>query len=213
MPYITEIDADGDLNTAVANFNTVCIANAATLSLTPANLTEIAAAATSFEGSLNSAIASKATSKGLVEAKDLQKKATKAVISKYAKIFRANLAVPDNLLDQLMVPHHKTPGTKTPPTEPLDLTASADGNGLVLLKWNRNGNRAGTQYFIEVRTDPQAEWTISGGTTKVQFSYQAAPGVYIAFRIVAARNGMTSPASVPVSLWENGGQVELQLAA
>lgn len=83
----------------------------------------------------------------------------------------------------------------------------------MLLRWKRNGNRSGTQYFVEVRTDPQAEWTISGGTTKVQFSYQAVPGVYIAFRIVAARNGMTSPASVPVSLWENGGQVELQLAA
>ncbi len=215
MPYITDIEADGDLNSALANFNTVCAANSAALGLNPGNLTEIAGASTGFTTTLNAAIASKATANANVEAKNLQKKASKAIISKWAKTFRANTTVPDSLLDQLMVPHHKTPGSKTPPTQPLDLVGSADGNGLVLLKWKRNGNRSGTQFLVETRTDPAGPWTISGGTTTLKFTYQAVPGSYIAFRVTASRGGQLSPASFPFAFWENGGGqgLELQVAA
>lgn len=213
MPYITEIDADGVLNSALANFNTVCIANSATLGLNPVSLTEINNAATLFNTAFNNSTASKATTKSVVEAKDIQKKSSKATISKFAKQFRANPAISDALLEQLMLPKHKTPGTKTPPAQPLNLVGSADGNGLISLKWNRNGNRQGTQFLIEVRTDPTEEWTIGGGTTQAKFQYQAVPGVYIAFRVIAQRHELNSPASVPFSLWENGGGVSLQLAA
>ncbi len=59
MSYITKIEADGDLNTALANFNTVCIANAATLGLAPGDLTEIAAASTAFTTSFNAVTSAK----------------------------------------------------------------------------------------------------------------------------------------------------------
>jgi len=205
--------ADGEFNSALANFNAVCITNTATLGLLPADLTAIAAAATAFNTTFNAATASKATTKNSVEAKDLQKKASRSTVSKYAKIFRANQAVPDNLLDSLMLPHHKTPGTKTPPTQPLDLTGSADGNGVVSLKWKRNGNISGTQFLIETRIDPAGPWTISGSTTQAKFTYQAVPGVYIAFRVTAVRRELSSLPSFPYAFWENGGEMGLQLAA
>lgn len=213
MAFITEITADGELNTALNNFNTVCAANAATLALSPADLTAIAAASTGFNTTLNAATTAKAAAKNSVEAKDLQKKSSKATVSKYAKLFRANAAVPDNLLDSLMLPHHKTPGTKTPPAQPLDLTGSADGNGLVSLKWKRNGNISGTQFLVETRTDPAGDWTISGSTTQTKFQYQAVPGSYIAFRVTATRRDLLSPPSFPYAFWENGGGMGLQLAA
>lgn len=211
MPYITEIVADGDLNTALANFNTVCAANAATLGLTPADITAIGTAATGFNTSLNAATAAKATAKSSVDAKVVQKKTSRAVVSKYAKIFRANQAVPDSLLEQLMLPHHKTNGSKTPPAQPLDLVGSADGNGLVKLKWKRNGNIQSTQFLLEVRTDPAGNWSISGATTQTKFSYQAVPGSYIAFRVTATRRDLSSPPSTPFALWENGGGPGLEL--
>lgn len=213
MAFITEITADGELNTALANFNTVCAANAATLALAPADLTAIAAASTGFNTTLNAATVAKAAAKNSVEAKDMQKKTSKSTVSKYAKLFRANAAVPDNLLDSLMLPHHKTPGSKTAPTQPLNLYGNADGNGLVNLKWNRNGNTSGTTFLIEVRTDPAGPWSISGSTTQTKFGYQAVPGAYIAFRVTATRRNLLSPPSVPFALWENGGGVSLQLAA
>lgn len=213
MGYITDNMSDGDLNSALNNWNTVCAANTVVLGLTPANMVEIAAASTAFTTTFNGATTAKAAAKNSVEAKELQKKASRAVVSKWAKIFRANPNVPDNLLDSLMLPHHKTSGSKTPPSQPLLLVGSADGNGLVSLKWNRNGNTSGTTFLIEVQTDPQGDWTISGSTTQTKSTYQAVPGNYIAFRVTATRRNLLSPASTPFSLWGNSGGGSLSLAA
>lgn len=214
MPYVTEIDADAELSAALNQFQVTCAANAAALSLTPANLTEIAGMATSFTTSFNAVVAVKQTAKSTVEAKDIQKKASKAILSKWAKTFRANQAVPDSLLDSLMLPHHKTPGTKTPPTQPTNLVASADGLGLVSLKWSRNGNNQRTQFLIETQTTPGGPWSVSGGTLKTKFQFQANVGEFIGFRVVASRDDQQSQASVPVQLWVNGGEGQmLTLAA
>lgn len=213
MPFITDNLSDGEFNMALANFNTVCLANTVVLGLNPGDLAAIGAAATNFNTTLNGATVAKAAAKNSVEAKEMQKKNSKAVVSKYAKIFRANALVPDNLLESLLLPHHKTPGTKTPPTTPLDLTGSADGKGLVSIKWKRNGNISGTQFLVETRTDPAGDWTISGGTTQTKFQYQAVPGSYIAFRVTASRRDLVSAPSFPYAFWENGGGASLQLAA
>lgn len=213
MPFITDNLGDGELNSALANFNTVCIANAATLGLVAADLAAIASAATAFNTSYNAATVAKANAKNGVEAKDLQRKNSRATVSKYAKLFRANQTVPDNLLDSLMLPHHKTPGARTPPAMPVDLVGSADGNGLITLRWKRNGNIAGTLFLIETRTNPAEPWVLSMSTTQAKAQYQAVPGSYIAFRVTASRRDLKSPPSFPYSFWENGGGIGLQLAA
>lgn len=213
MPYITEIVVDGELNTALANFNAVCIANAAALGLVPADLTEIAAAATGFNTNLNTATAAKATAKSAVESKDLQKAASRSVVNKWAKVFRAKTTVSDALLNQLMLPPHKTPGSFTEPTTPTDLVASANGDGVIALKWNRAGNIQSTTFTIEYRTSPSGGWAILGTTTKASFGWESAPGQYIAFRVSATRRGVTSPASTPVVLWDTETSQTLQLAA
>lgn len=213
--YITEISADGDLNVALANFNTVCAANAVALGLSPANLTEIAGASTGFTSNLNAWVGARSSANLALDNKNLQKKTSKSIISKWAKTFRANNAVPDGLLDQLMLPPHKTPGSKTPPATPTDLVANADGQGLVSLKWKRNGNNQNTVFQIETRSSAGASWVPLDSTTKAKYTYQAVAGEYVAFRVTAKRNGLTSPASVAVVLWEDGGtgQANLTIAA
>lgn len=119
----------------------------------------------------------------------------------------------DQLLATLMLPPHSTPGSKTPPTTPTDLVANGDGNGLVQLRWGRNGNTPVTVFEVWYRTSPTGEWAVLGSTTKLKFDYQWNPGEYIGFRVTASRNGLTSPASTPVVLWEPGGEGILQLAA
>lgn len=214
MPYITEIRKQGDLAAALTSFSATCAANAVALGgLTAPQLAEIAAMATGFTNAINAHETAKAALSLAMENKEQQFAACRATLSKWAKTFRANPTITDGLLDQLNLPHHKTPGTKTAPTQPQNLTAKADGLGLVALKWNRNGNRSGTQYFVETQTEPGGEWTISGGTTKTKFSFQATVGEYIAFRIVASRDNLLSQASVPVQLWVNGGGQTLSLAA
>lgn len=213
MPYITEIVNDGDLNTALANFNTVCIANAAALGLVPADLTEIAAASTNFNTTLNTATAAKATANSAVESKDVQKATSRNVVNKWAKVFRAKTTVSDALLNQLMLPPHKTPGSFTQPTTPTDLVATANGDGVIALKWKRNGNIQGTTFTIEYRTSPSGGWAILGTSTKASFGWESTPGQYVAFRVSATRRGVTSPASTPVVLWDTEQGEMLQLAA
>ena len=214
MPYITEMRKLGDLNLALQSFNSTCAANALALGgLTAPQLAEIAAMSTSFSSALAAYETAKAAADLAITNRDLQIKASKATLSKWAKTFRANQAISDALLDQLNLPHHKTPGTKTPPTTPLDLTANADGLGVVSLKWKRSGNNSTTQFLIETQTSPGGDWTLTGATTKVRFSYQAVPGSYLGFRIIASRDDLVSTPSVPAVLWLNGGGEMLTLAA
>lgn len=212
--YITEIVADSDLNVALQNFSAVCAANSVALGLNPAGLTEIAGAATGFTTNLNSWVGARSAANLAKDNKDAQKKASKIIVSKWAKTFRANPAVPDALLDQLDLPRHKTPGTKTPPTTPLDLVATPDVQALVGLRWKRNGNNGTTQFVVEAQTAPDGDWSIVGTTLKVRFSHQAELGMYVAYRVTATRDGLDSQPTVPVVLWPNGQQAQqLALAA
>lgn len=96
-----------------------------------------------------------------------------------------------------------------------ELVASANGDGVTYLKWNRNGNIQGTVFQIETRASAAGAWSILDTTTRRTYVTISAPGVYIAYRVSAKRNGQTSPASTPVVLWDSeeseGGA--LQLAA
>ncbi|HRI45063.1 MAG TPA: fibronectin type III domain-containing protein [Fimbriimonadaceae bacterium] len=212
MPYITEIDRDGDLNLAMANFSAVCAANATPLGLTGPMLGEIDDAATDFATSLASSTAAKAAQRAAVEAKDEQKTSSREIISKYAKIFRANAAIDDSLLAELMLPPHNTPGSQAAPTTPTDLVANANGDGVTSLKWNRNGNIRGTTFQVEKRTSPEGSWTIVDTTTRRRLVTMTTPGQYVAFRVIAARNDMASPPSTPVVLWDGSGESETTLA-
>jgi hypothetical protein len=215
MPYITEMRKIAELNLALLGFSNTCAANALALGgLTPAQLAEIAAMATNLNASINAYESAKAAEALALENRNIQLAASKATLSKWAKTFRANLAISDALLAQLNLPPHNPQATKTPPATPLDLTASADGQGLVSLRWKRNGNKSGTQFLIETQTTPGGEWTITGATTKVRFSFQAVPGNYVGFRVIAARDDEQSAPSVPVVLWLNGNEnTSLSLAA
>lgn len=161
---------------------------------------------TNFTSSLTGLASSKAATKLAQQNKDTTLKASRATLAKWAKTFRANPAVSDALLDQLQLPHHKTPGTKTPPTTPLDVVATASVQGLVNLKWKPNGNRKSTQYIIEAQNGPDEAWSIIGATTKTKTTFQAVVGNYIAFRVSASRDDETSEPTVPVVLWPNGSQ-------
>lgn len=205
MPWITEIVADGQLNGALTNFASVCEANAAPLGLTGPMVAEIEDAAVNFSAELTASTAAKAAQAAAVQAKNTQKAASKAIVSKYAKIFRANNTVSDELLAQLMLPPHSTPGSESSPTTPLNLVASANGDGVTNLRWNRNGNIQGTTFQIEKRTSPTGGWSIHDTTTRRTFVTLSTPGEYVAYRVRATRNGQSSAASTPVVLWDGSG--------
>lgn len=213
MPYITEIKADDALNSAAQHFATTCDANKVVLGLTTANLAEIAGAVVAFGTSLTALADAKALAEGARETKDVQRTATKAILSKWAKTFRANPAVPDGLLTTLQVAPHIPSGVKTPPTVPLGLSAMSDGNGNIKLTWKRNGNIQNTQFVIQYRTAPTEPWVQLGTSLKRTFDTTWTPGVYVAYRVFATRRGLSSAATTPFVLWDGESEVTLKLAA
>lgn len=213
MPYITEINADDAYNAAVQNFAVACDANKVALGLTVPDLAEIAGAAVGFGTTLSNLIAAKNAAESAREAKDVQKAATKAIVSKWAKTFRANMALPDALLVDLMVAPHVTPGAKTPPTIPLDLVASSDGQGNIRLQWKRNGNIQGTSFVIQIQDSPGGDWQYHGSVSKRTFFTTWEPGSYVAYRVTAIRRGIASAPGLPVVLWLGGSEVALKIAA
>lgn len=211
--YITEENNDTRLNNDLTSFSNVATLNKVALGLQTTDLTEMTTLFSAYSSALTATATAKAAVKSSVEQKDINKKAAKQFVSKWAKIWRANNAISDPLLDQLMLAPHKTPGTKTPPTQPTNLVATDDGLGLISLKWRRNGNTPATTFAIESKASPSADWVMIDATTKTKYEFQATSGMPIWFRVVAKRNGQSSPASTPVSMWESGESATLQIAA
>ena len=212
--YITDTKMpEADYATALTNFLAVCNANKVPLALTTNDLTEIQAAATGFPTTLNAWVAAQAAAGNAKTAKDVQKATTATIINKWAKIFRANNAIPDALLDQLMVAPHKPGRTSSPPVTPTEFQCVADGDGNISMKWRRNGNTSATSFVIEWRGSASAPWTQIGATTRAKFSWQSTPGEYAAFRVRATKKGQSSAASNQFVVWNGQPNASLRIAA
>jgi hypothetical protein len=210
--YITETVNDLALKGAFNHFSSVCAADAAALGLSPAEVAEITEAAAQYESDILKVVAAKAKLSSAVCNKDEQKAASRDMISRYAKRFRANRDISDAILTKLQLAPHETPGTHTKPTPPLALVATSDGQGNIKLIWDRNGNRQTTIFQIEVRYSPSDPWKMLGVTTQTKFRLRATPGSFISFRVFAHRNSVVSAAGTPVTLWHEDRAVALKAA-
>lgn len=211
--YINNIGPDAQYNPAAQNLVSVATTNKSILGMDVTTLKELTDSVNAFGTQYTAAIAAKAAYKAAIATKDAQRKATEAIVGKYIKIWRANAAVPDALLDQMDVAPHGTPATHSAPTIPTKLLASSDGQGNITLSWKPNGNRTSTQYLIETRTSPSDAWTLQGATTKTKSTFAWPVGTYFAARLIAQRGNEQSLPTVPVVLWDNGSTSTLELAA
>ena len=211
--YLSSIEADAELSAAWQNFSQVCAEQAAALDLSPGDLAAIADAADGFREDLAGWEAAKAAAQSALTRKNSRREASRELLARYARAFRANEAVSDALLTRLRLAPHRTPGTRSEPGAPTDLVAWSDGDGNVSLKWNRAGNRKGTIFIIQLKDAPEGAWQILDTTAATRYRTQRAPGRYAAFRVIAKRRGLASAPCTPAVLWPAGVGVELQVAA
>jgi hypothetical protein len=188
--------------------------NKGVLKLDAAALTALNKTFNDFSAGLVATNAAKAALKSATSAKNANKRTAKALIAQYAKTWRADLNIPDSVLDSMLVPNHQSQGTKTPPAQPLNLSMKVSNVGVITLKWDRNGNKGGTIYSVETADSSTGVWSTFDVTTRSRMAYPGTPGVEVWFRVAAKRNGQTSSYSLPVSLWATGGTtVDLEIAA
>jgi hypothetical protein len=199
--HITDIRADAHLALALRSFLSACIEHEADLGLSPAEISEMTETVESFSEGLAEWRAINAKAEGALREKNLRREAAKAMVGRFAKVFRAKQSIPDSLLANLMLPPHTPPRTRSEPATPTDLVAKANGQGLITLQWKLLGKTKATTILIEFRTSPEEPWRLLDATTRNRYVVQATPGSYIAFRVRSKLSGQTSPASVPVALW------------
>lgn len=213
MRTLTDPIPEAEFSLGLTNFSAVCQEQSAALGLDAGDLTAIADAAESLASDLNAVAAARAALQAAISAKDARKASARALVSRYSQRFRADQEVPDELLVRLMLSPHRTAPTNLAPTIPTDLTASADGDGAIRLRWSRGENHEATIFVIESRGDPADAWVILGATTRRTFHTTSPPGRYVAYRISAQRRGVSSLPSTPVVLWDAVGASSLADAA
>lgn len=211
--YITEVQGQAQFADALNSFSAQCAANADVLKLDPPQLAEIAQAATKVTQKLDAWFEAKEAANQAGIDKNDEIKTAKGIVSTYAKTFRADPTISDALLGLLMLAPHNPPKTSTPPAQPGQCNAKGDLQGFVYLKWGRGGNGSGTIFTIEYRLQPSGPWTVLGTTLKSTFAYQATPGEFVQFRVVAQRKGQSSPPSLPATLWDYSSDNVVMLKA
>jgi hypothetical protein len=211
--YLTEILGDPEYVAALQMVLPIINANKTVLNVSTAQYTELSNLVTAYTTQYGTANTAKAAAKSAVAQKDINKKATRTVINSWAKTWRANPAVPDALLESLLIAPHNVIPNHTPPSTPAQLVALADGQGYVELRWKKNGNKPGTQFVIEKQSEAGNDWDFAGVTTKSKFETSANPGTYIAYRVTAVRAGEHSNPTAAVVLWNNGQTGALRVAA
>lgn len=214
MPYITEERTDTVFNTDCATYVANATANKTTLGITTEQLEAMEAIFTTYSDALTAASEAKAAARAAVASKNAAKEAARDEVVKWAKVWRANQSIPDSVLADLMLPPHSTPGTKTPPTTPTDLTFTITPEGVVQLKWKRNGNNSSTVFNVEGSANGTNGWTVVGTTTKSKIPLAGAPGTTWYLRVVAIRGGQYATPTNPVVVWPGESSSEtLALAA
>lgn len=207
--YITEKHPDSTFAVLLGVFAARCAELQDELGLSPEDLLEIQAAAESNREGLQRWVHAMGQAQAAQVQKQERQRAARAVVSKYAKIFRADEKIPDSVLGGLRLAPREPARPKSPVHEVVGLVATSDGQGLVKLKWKANGNKPRTQYLVEVRHSPSERWTFLGLTTRTRFEHQATVGVYIGFRVIAHRGVRSGEPSYPFLLWADSPALRL----
>ncbi|MCE9557432.1 MAG: fibronectin type III domain-containing protein [Armatimonadetes bacterium] len=202
MPYITNAKKDGDWVKLGKQFVDTVALESSSLGLTPAQVTGLSTTFDNFDTAYTDLETQKATLESAVSVKDSTKASFEALVRRYAKQFRGNVTVPDALLELLNVAPHTVKPSNTSPTQPLALVVTTNSVGQVFLKWNRNGNRSGTTFWIQTKSSANGPWVMVNTTTTSKFTLENYPaGTAAWFRVVAVRRNLHSAPSDFVTIY------------
>lgn len=189
----------------MANFNTVCAANAVALGLDIGELAEISGATTQFANAFTAQETARAAAHGATSFCDQEWSEALAVAAKFNAQFQAIPNISPLLLGQLGLTVPSGGGGTIPVFEPTNLSAFGSSNGVNALKWNRNGNADGTTFVIEAAYGDSNTWTIVDTTTVSKYNHaNQTPGAFVRYRVIAQRGSTKSAPSGTASVYDPG---------
>lgn len=209
MPYITEERRDAQLRNMLPAFISQATANATLLGLEPSELDALTSEASNYSDVLDQVEAAKNLLRSAVRAKKKSQSEIRALLAQFAKTWRADPAIPDNILAEMNVAPRQGQGSQSPPVTPTQVNYSINTEGVVRLRWKRNGNKPGTVFNVERSADGVTNWAVVNTSTSTKAIFQTAPGVTVYYRVVAIRGQHSSAPTNPIVVWptaDNAGQ-------
>lgn len=203
--------SDTGVDAKLTQFKTGAQAELLNLGYDAADLDAVIAAATNFHTELVATESARVVYRNQVGLKDETKASSIETIRLWAQRVKTNpLATPEILAKFGIEPSSVVAG---PVTSPNNLSAQPFANGTCTLKWNGNGNVAGTTYVIESALS-NGVWSWVDNTTKKSYTDEfATPGIQRTYRVRAQRAGLTSPPSPEAAIYFGEGEDGLELAA
>lgn len=123
--------------------------------------------------------------------KDLNK-----IVGKLETTAKNNDDISDSLLEKLGFDAREINKVASPVTAPKELSVSGSSDGINRLKFNRNGNRQGTLFYIYAKTGDSGEPVLVDVITNTNYDHKnQKPGVKMQYYIKAKRGEEESAAS------------------
>ena len=202
------------LPTWYTTYVNIATANAATLSLTPPQITALTAQLTALNAAFTARNTAVDAAKAATVAKDIEINKTLALIAGYSNSWQANAAIPDTLIAALGLTVHDDNPSPLPVYVPIELVVVPTTTGTNELRWKRNGGEYGVKFDIQVSYDTPGDWRAVTTVTAAKYKHTGQTPGQTAYYRVRARNGNNvSDWSVTASTFANGGGETLTLAA
>ncbi len=204
-------DGEAQFNTWLQNFSLQCVENDAVLDLSAQDLATIQTDAENYSTSYVAQAAAKDALKGATSERIKKRKSATAMARAYAKRFKSNPGVSNQLLGELGILSSSSSG---PVVTVIIEKVIGCGNGVTQLTWDRNGNANGTTFIIEFSKNGGTTWAFAGAVSKVTFSHEGqTPGQTTWYRVISNRAGISSAPTMPVVVYPYGGETTLEIAA
>lgn len=203
---------NAQLSVWAANYAAVVLANLSGYHTSSPKATAVSDAQEVFATSLIDVDNAKAAYQAALEARDAARQTLLDNISLVnSDIYNGN-TLPSLIAAAGLEPRATTRATLSPQM-PLNLLATPDAMGGVVLAWKRNGNPGSATFVVETSNDNE-NWTLVSTTSKTRFStFGFTPGHTAYFRVYAQKNGLTSQPSATAAIYLPAPSAEVQIAA
>ncbi|HZH97594.1 MAG TPA: fibronectin type III domain-containing protein [Fimbriimonadaceae bacterium] len=171
-------------------------------------------AATEFNDALADHFSAIAASKSATSLKNQKRENLVKVLSEVGAIIYRTPSVTDDMILRAGYAVHDTHASPGTVDKPLSLQANPSADGSVKLTWNRNGNKGGTIFNVEYKTE-NGQWAFLASTTKAKITVTGfTPGIATWFRVRASRDTSYSLPSNEAPIYHaSSPPSQLQVAA
>lgn len=206
--------SDAELSKVADIVATALAADPSGYGIVAGDATSIASRLSQFDTSVNAFVVAETALRAASEAKKSWRSLLLSTLGKVSnKVYAAELAT-NEMLAAAGLSIRETP-TAILPKKVLDFIATPNADGTVKLKWERNGNKYGVLFVIEMRPDATAEWEQLLSTQRQSITVSGfTPGVRAEFRCIATNRGLSATPSDIDTIYEDQGEsFNLQVAA